>query len=258
MAAPARAFAIVAALSAAGDAYAADLAFAQRTVAGARDLVQFPVAQPTPTTVGPQADSLLALDFSPDAASLWALNATSQTFGVVNTSTAAYTPVGALAPGCCTGFAVDPARGNFYGTIDDDLYEINPANGALTQIGVFANNANPESLSVGALTLGCDGTGYAIARNTSGDTRLFRWRAGEPPVFVGATGYNGIPSLEVDSATGTLYAFFNAPGDPSSAYVTINPTTGIASPPIAVVEGRFRMAFRNACPPVLFEDGFED
>ncbi|MEO8011609.1 MAG: hypothetical protein ABI650_08205, partial [Dokdonella sp.] len=86
-------------------------------------------------------------------------------------------------------------------------------------------------------------------------TYLYRWRPSGGAALVGIVALDAITSIESDNRTGRLYAWSSAPGSTFATYARIDTANGNATP-IALVEGRFRMAIRNRCDR-LFSDGFD-
>lgn len=230
----------------------ADLAFAKVST----KIVSFPVGDPANATdVGPLADSLTGMDFDPAANVLWAINFTTQTVGTVNQSTGAYTPSAMLQGDCCiSAFTIDPVGGTFYVAKGDrDVYSLDPVSGetALQGFGAAAGTA------ITALGADCSGQLFALAGNGTDLPNLYQAHLGAgDPVLKGTPGYSGPTNLEFDNRSGVLYAWFLPPGGGNtiSAHVTIDATTGQATP-IIQLDGRYRMAIRNECS--IFTDGFE-
>ena len=233
-------------------ALSADLAFAKVST----KVVRFPVGDPANSTdVGPLADSLTGIDFDPAANVLWAINFTSQTVGTVNQSTGAYTSSAMLQGACCiTAFTIDPVDGTFYVSKGDrDIYSLDTVSGETTLIG-FGSAAGT---SISALAADCSGRLFALAASGSDPPNLYQADLGvADPVLIGTPGYSGPTNLEFDNRSGVLYAWFLPPGGGNtiSTHVTIDPTTGQATP-ITQLEGRYRMAIRNECS--IFADDFE-
>jgi hypothetical protein len=234
-----------------GAARAVDVAFAHNFLTGSKQVVSFPVGSPSnQSLVGAQPDTFIGMDFDPAGNVLRAVNFTAQSIGTINTSTGAYTSAAPLQGGCCSAFTIDPLTGDAYAAIGNDLYRIDTANAAVTQIAEIA-----AAVQITALAVDCAGHGYAYATDGMGDLALYRWLdvASAP---VGPAGYTGATSLEFDNVSGTLYAWFNASGATSSTHVVVNPDTAVESS-ATVLEGRYRMAIRNSCDPTIFADGFE-
>lgn len=236
-------------------ASARDLAYAYNSAAAARQIVTFPVAAPLPfTPLGPQADLLAGIDFDPSATVLHAINLTALSLGTIDTQSGAFTGVAPLAPGCCSGFTVDPVTGTLYGNIERTVHRIDPATGALIVVAVIEDRMQLESVPINALTLDCSGQGFATG-TLNGTTYLYRWRPSGGAALVGIVPLDVVTSIESDNRTGLVYAWSSASGGTDATYASIDTSNGNATP-IALVEGRFRMAIRNPCDR-FFSDGFD-
>jgi len=229
--------------------------FAQRVTANAKEIVSYPVGNPSAiAVVGPQADTLTGLDFDEAAAVLWAIDFTTQQIGTVDQSTAAFTPSALLQGPCCfTSFTIDPVSGIFYGARGDneDIYSIDPLSGQST----LQQAAAAPGWTINALTIDCDGRGIASAVDSQGSERLYQWHVNGNVTLVGDTGYTHATSLDFDNADGRLYGWFGTTD--ASTHVTIDPANAQTSQP-SVLAGRYRMAVRSACAfDRIFTDGFD-
>jgi hypothetical protein len=237
--------------------HGADQAFAQNNLTGSKQVVTFPVGNPgAMTVVGPQSDTLVGLDFDPEARVLWALDFTTQTLGTVDQASGAYSPNVALQGGCCiTSFTVDPVRGTFYVSKGDDkIHELDRTTGATTLLALGAAAGS----QISALAMDC--TGQLIAADgTQGSGNLYRVNLAGNPTLIGFPGISGATSMEFDNRTGALYGWFNPAGADSSTHATIDPSTAALSA-TSQLSGRYRMAIRNTCPVEalrIFSDGYE-
>jgi hypothetical protein len=233
-------------------ALSADLAFAKVST----KVVSFPVGDPANSIdVGPLADSLTGMDFDPAANVLWAINFTTQTVGTVNQATGAYTSSAMLQGACCiSALTIDPVSGTFYASkLDQYIYILDPASGETTLVAAGAI----AGTQITALAADCSGRMFALATNGTDPPNLYQVHVeGGDPVLIGTPGYSGPTNLEFDNRSGVLYAWFLPPGGGNtvSTHVTINATTGQATP-IVQADGRYRMAIRNECS--IFADDFE-
>ena len=243
-------------LCAAGPAAAlgADLVFAQNFLTGSKQIVSYPVGDPSNMTViGPLTDTLRGMDFAPGADVLWAINLATHTLGTVNQATGAYAQAVVIANLNYSAFTIDPVSGTFYVSKDDRfVYDLNPSSGGTNLLGVGA----PVGMTIAALAADCRGRLFAVAVAAS-DTNvnaLYEAHVGvSDPTLVGSLGYSGATSLEFDNHTGLLYAWFN-PSGTTSTHGTINPTTAEISQ-TSMRDGKYRMAIRNECS--IFADDFE-
>ncbi|MFZ1724462.1 MAG: hypothetical protein WAT76_12635, partial [Dokdonella sp.] len=124
-------------------AHAGDVpVFAQRVTSSAKEIVSYPVGNPSAmTVVGAQADTLVGMDFNPEATVLWALDFTTQQIGTVNPMTAVFVPTATLQGPCCfNSFTINPVSGVFYGSLDNNetVYSIDPLSGQSALQGVAA------------------------------------------------------------------------------------------------------------------------
>ena len=232
-------------------AMSADFAFAKVST----QIIRFPVGDPANSTaVGPLADSLTGMDFDPGANVLWAINFTSHTLGTVNQATGAYTQTTALMDSNISAFTIDPVSGTFYVAKGDrDVYSLDPVSGEATLQGFGA----AAGTAITALGAACNGQLFALAGNGTDLPSLYQAHLGVgDPVLIGTPGYSGPTNLEFDNRSGVLYAWFLPPGGGNtiSTHVTIDPTTGQATP-ITQLDGRYRTAIRNECS--IFADDFE-
>ncbi len=237
-------------------AHAGDVpVFAQRVTSSAKEIVSYPVGNPSAmTVVGAQADTLVGMDFNPEATVLWALDFTTQQIGTVNPMTAVFVPTATLQGPCCfNSFTINPVSGVFYGSLDNNetVYSIDPLSGQSALQGVAA----AAGWAISALAIDCNGRGISSASNAQGDERLFRWRVGTSAVLIGNTGHVHATSLEFDNADGSLYAWFGT--TTSSTHAKVDPVTAQTSQE-SLLEGRYRMAIRSACPSDrIFANGFD-
>lgn len=244
---------IVFCLAATSPARCADVVFAQNYLTGSKQVVTYPVGNPTSVTVvGPLTDTLIGMDFDPAASELWAINFATHALGNINPATGAFAQSVVLADTGITAFTIDPVAGTFYVSKGDQfIYGLNPVSGETTLLGTGA----PAGLAIRALAAACDGAVFAFASNGIDPDALYRSQPGVSDyTLVGTPGYAGATSAEFDNRGGALYAWFNAAGNTASTHVLLNTTTGAASQ-AAVVEGRYRMAIRNECS--IFTDDFE-
>lgn len=240
-----------------GVALCADLAFAVNYLAGSRQIVNFPVGNPAAmTVVGPQADTLVGMDFDPSASVLWAVNFTAQTIGTVNQTTGAHTASAMLQGGCCiTAFTIDPVGGKFYVSKGDaNVYELHPTTGITTLLAQGA----VAGAQITALAFDCTGRMFA-ADGDPNSGNIYRVHFDGSPTLVGFPGIVSATSLEFDNQSGNLYGWFNATGNDSSTHANVDATTAQLSQS-SVLSGKYRMAIRNMCSAEqlrLFADGFE-
>ena len=232
---------------------AADLAFAENFLSGSKQIVTFPVGDPSQMTpVGaPQTDTFGGMDFTPDASVLWAIDFTAQTIGTVDQSTGVYTPSASIQGGCCVkALTIDPASGAFYVSRDDRyVYAIDPATGVTTLIAAGA----AIGAQITAMAADCNGRLFTFDANAAGAI-LYEAHFDGEPTLVGAPGYIGPTAIDFDNETGVLYGWFNASPNTYSTHAMVSATTGLLSQ-ISQVEGRYRMAIRNRCS--IFANGFE-
>jgi len=229
----------------------ADFAFAKVST----KIIRFPVGDlSSANDVGPLADSLTGMDFDPGANVLWAIDFTAPSLGTINQSTGAYTSAVVLESGI-TAFTIDPVDGTFYVAKGDrDVYSLDPSSGQLALEGYGAAGGT----AISALAADCSGRLFALAGNGTDLPNLYQAHLGVgDPVLIGTPGYAGPTNLEFDNRSGVLYAWFLPPGGGNtiSTHVTLDATTGLASAPIAQLDGRYRMAIRNECS--IFADDFE-
>jgi hypothetical protein len=208
------------------------------------------------TPVGPQAESMRAMDFDPGATVLWAINFTAQTVGTINQSTGAYTSSAALQGGCCiSALTIDPVRGTFYVSKGDAfVYELDPVSG----VSVLVAQGTPAGTQIQALSMSCTGR-LVAAEGDSADENLYDVDLNGMPTLIGSPGYLGATSIEFDNQTGTLYGWFNPASGDTSTHVTLDTANGQASSATQLA-GRFRMAIRNTCTAEqlrIFADGYE-
>lgn len=244
---------VFASVAAPTGALGADLAFAQNYLTGSKQIVSFPVGEPANmTVVGPQADTLVGMDFDPGANVLWAIDFTTQTVGTVNQATGAYASTAMLQGGCCiTAFTIDPVIGTFYVSKSDRyVYGLDPASGETTLLGFGAG----AGAAITALAADCTGRLFAFDSSVDGGVLYEAHLGVGDPTLIGASGYFGPTSLEFDNESGILYGWFNPPATTSSTHGSIDATTAQVSQ-TSVFEGKYRMAIRSKCS--IFVDGFE-
>lgn len=236
-------------------ASAGELAYAHDSATGARQIVTFPVAAALPQTpVGPLADLLAGIDFDPSATVLRAINRSTLSLGTIDTQSGVFSAVAPIVPECCSGFTVDPIAGTLYGNIERTVHRIDPVTGALSVVAVIADPVQNENVPISALTLDCSGQGFATGR-LNGTTYLYRWRPSGSATLVGTVALDNVTSIESDNRSGLLYAWSSTSGSTAATYARVDTTNGFTTP-IALVEGRFRMAIQNSCER-LFADGFD-
>jgi len=236
-------------------ALAADLVFAQNFLTGTKQIVTFPVGDPTNMAViGPQTDTFTGIDFDPAAKVLWAINFATHTLGTVNQATGAYAQATVLTDSSTSAFTIDPVGGAFYISKGDRyIYSLDPVSGEATLLGTGA----PAGTGIHALAADCSGRLFAFASNGTDPDALYQSHPGvSDATLIGSPGYSGATTLEFDNHTGILYAWFYASGggNTASTHGTIDATTAQVSQ-ISSVEGRYRMAVRNECS--IFADDFE-
>ena len=246
-------FSISAAIMVPKTVLGADLAFAENFLSGSKQVVTYPVGDPTQMTpVGaPQTDTFGGMDFTPDGLVLWAIDFTAQTVGTVDQSTGVYTPTASIQDGCCVkALTINPVSGKFYVSRDDRyVYELNPATGVTILI---AAGAAPGA-QITAMATDCNGRLFTFDANAAGGI-LYEAHLDGGPTLVGASGYLGPTSIDFDNETGVLYGWFNASPNTYSTHATVSTTTGLLSQ-TSLVEGKYRMAIRNRCS--IFANGFE-
>lgn len=235
-------------------ALSADLAFAQNFLTGQKQIVTYPVGDPTNmTVVGPQADTFGGMDFDPAANVLWAINFATHTLGTVNQATGAYAQTAVLMESTINRLTIDPVSGRFYVSKGDHyVYSLDPASGETILLGTGA----AAGTAITALAADCSGRLLAFASNGTDPDVLYQAHLGvSEATVVGSPGYTGATSLEFDNNTGILYAWFNSGGaDTGSWHGTIDATTAQISQ-VSSVNGRYKMAIRSECS--IFADDFE-
>jgi hypothetical protein len=240
-------------LAASSPARCAEVAFAQNFLTGSKQVVTYPVGNPTSVTVvGPLTDTLIGMDFDPAASELWAINFATHALGTINPATGAFAQSVVLADTGITAFTIDPVAGTFYVSKGDQfIYGLDPVSGETTLLAAGA----PAGLAIRALAADCAGAVFAFASNGVDPDALYRSQPGvSDSTLIGTPGYAGATSVEFDNRSGALYAWFNTSGNTTSTHVLLNTTTGAASQ-ASVVDGRYRMAIRNECS--IFMDDFE-
>lgn len=234
-------------------ALATDHAFAQNFLSGSKQIVRYPVGDPSAMIlVGPLTDTLSGMDFNPGASVLWAINFTTQTLGTVDLSSGAYAPSVALQDPCCiSAFTVDPVSGTFYVSRGDEfIYILDPTNGATSKVAAGA----AAGAQISALAMDCNGRMLA-ANGDPNAGNIYEVDLAGSPTLLGNPGFASATSLEFDNDTGVLYGWFFASGGGNTAsnYTSVNPTTAAASL-ISQVNGKFRMAVRNTCFRIFTAD----
>jgi hypothetical protein len=232
---------------------AGDLVFAQNFLTGSKQIVTYPVGDPTHmTVVGPLLDSLAGMDFDPGAHVLWAIDITTQTLGTIDQQTGVYAPTVALQGDCCVNaFSIDPVSGIFYVSRSNEfVYTLDPASGESVLVAAGA----PAGTQITALAIDCAGRFYAIT-GIANSGSMYQVHLDAAPTFVGSPAYASATSLEFDNDTGALYGWFNASGDDTSTHGVVDAATAQVSQ-TALVEGKYRMAIRNTCFRI-FTDDFE-
>jgi hypothetical protein len=202
------------------------------------------------TAVGMKADINAFAVLQPDGAA-------SSNFGVLDLTTGAFTLINSSEP---SGLTLASLGGSLYAMqeLGNALFGVNPTTGALTSLGSLGN---PEVL--GATTSGLfdvdqdlnlnslnASNGAATLVGATGTPGFFNWYAlsnGGSALYISdegilysvnsttgaATAIGGAPDPEIGALlfeNGVLYG-----GDENaSAIVTIDPTTGLASDPVAI------------------------
>src|SRR4030095_4965448 len=142
----------------------------------------------------------------------------------------------------------------FYASkLDQYIYILDPASGETTLVAAGAI----AGTQITALAADCSGRLFALAGNGTELPNFYQAHlGGGDPTLIGPSGYSGPTSLEFDNRSGVLYAWClpTGGGNTVSTHVTINATTGQATP-IVQADGRYRMAIRNECS--IFADDFE-
>ena len=164
---------------------AADTVYAANFLAGSKQVVSYPVGAPqSMTVIGPQPDTMVGMDFDPDASQLRAINFTTQSLGTLSLASGAFTPSVALQDACCiTAFTVDPVDGTLLVSRGDHMiYELDPATGSTLVLGVGV----PAGGVITALAMSCSGELIA-ADNSAGSAVLYRSDL-QTPVLLGSPG----------------------------------------------------------------------
>lgn len=219
------------------------------------------------TLVGATNPRVFAIDTSVDASVLYgAVSITSPantgTFGTIDPSTGAYTPIGPLnlVAGDVGGLAVHPVTGTIYlastSGADSLLNVVNPSTGAATAIGGIVNAG--AATDVAALAIDCAGRMFGFDRTTDAIVRINPATA--LAITVGSTGIaaNGGQSLDFDGVSGTLYAWLHVSAG-QIVFGSVNTATGAVTPLTNGPDGTYEGAVPTACPPEtpIFANGFE-
>jgi hypothetical protein len=220
--------------------------------------------------------SIFAMDFAPDGTTLYgATGATAaanpSTLGTVNTTTAVFTPIGAITGmtvgDSATGLAIHPRTGVAYfaaagGTpATSRLYSMNLATAALTLIGQITAPTDATGTIMIDIAINCEG--QLFAHNISDDALYSVNTTTGAGTFIGGHGLasNFAQGMDFDNSDGTLYADIYT-GTGTNRFGTFNLATGafatlVQDNPL----GEFELAIPTACPVLadeLFADGFED
>ena len=179
---------------------------------------------PGQTVVGAQAANIYGMDFDSTATTLYALNATTNELGTLNTTTGAFTAIVACpapAGGTWTDLSINPTTNVFYASTASNLYTLNPATCSPTLIGPFGVASgimidlavNPAGVMYGH-DIFTDSI-YTINTTTGAAT------------LVGLTGFlaNFAQGMDFDNEDGTLYIFLYV-GTGVNQYGTVNLATG--------------------------------
>jgi len=236
-------FALASAISP-GRGLGADQVFAQNFLTGSKQIVRFPVGNPSAmVVVGPLTDTLAGMDFDPSANVLWAINFTTQSLGTIDRVSGAFTSAVALQGDCCIkAFTIDPVAGTFYVSKGDAfLYSLDRSSGVATLVAAAA----PSGAQVTALAMDCSGRLLAVDGDPNAGN-IYEVHLDASPALVGNPGYVGATSLEFDNDTGALYGWFNVSGSDASTHATIDPATAQPSQ-ASQLPGKYRMAVRNTC-----------
>ncbi|MEZ5442339.1 MAG: DUF11 domain-containing protein [Lysobacterales bacterium] len=212
---------------------------------------------PGQTAVAQTNPSIFALDFSPDAGTLFAIPSTSaasnpNTLGTINTTTAAFTPIAAVTGDGglgATGLAIDPMSGAAYisqfdGSANSLLASIDLTTGVATPIGTIAAGIIID------ISMNCEG--QLFGHNITDDS-LYSIDVGTGVgTVIGGTGLaaNFAQGMDFDNDDGTLYGYVYTGGG-TNTFGTFNLATGAVTPlasdnPLGEYEG----AIPTVCPPM--------
>lgn len=207
---------------------------------------------PGQTVVGQQPATIFGMDFDSTATTLYGLDDTLQSLGTINTATGAWTSIGASTPAAghtLTGLAVDPTNDTMYASstdgVDSLLYTVDPATGALTQVGSMGTAL--------MIDISINGSGDMYGHDIGTDTIYTINKATGAATAVGITGFdaNFAQGMDFDNEDGTLCIFLYQGGG-ANVYGTVDLGTGAVTP-LATDNplGEFEGAVANLIPVEL-------
>lgn len=238
-------------------------------------LYSFPLSDfSSQTQIGVTQPSLFAMDFTPDGQTLYAVTGNEaspnpSTLGTLDTSTGAFTVIGALtglAEGdSASGLTIDPFSGEAYFSAfggspsTTRLYSLDLATAALTLIGQITAPTDSEPIGTLMIDIAMNCRGMMFGHNISDDALYAIDPATGAGTFIGGHGLpaNFAQGMDFDNATGTLYAFIYT-GSGSNRFGTFDLATGtfttlVQDNPLGQYEG----AIPTECRDFLFTDDFE-
>jgi len=194
-----------------------------------------------------------AMDFNTSATTLFGITQAAaavspSTFGTINTSTGAFTPIapltGLLAGGSAGGLKIDPTNETFYVNDGANLYTLNPATGALTNVGAFGTGILNIEIAISA-------TGQMYGHDIAADNLLLINKATGAATVIGPTGFasNFAQGMDFDYTTNTLYATIYTGGG-TGAFASFNLATGAATSLFATTPLNAEMEMAIQASPV--------
>ncbi len=185
---------------------------------------------PGQTVVGQNAQAIFGMDFDSTGTILYGFDNDLLSLGTIDTATGAWTTIGPSNPAAghnLTGLAVDPTNDSMWASstdgVDSILYTVNPANGALTQVGSMGTTLMID-ISINSL-------GQMYGHDIGTDSIYTIDMATGAATLVGATGYdaNFAQGMDFDNDDGTLYIFLYIGGG-ANVFGTVDLATGAVTP----------------------------